>query len=379
MQLRMFSGFFGGVAVSLMGLSAHSASGGASAVSASSTAASTACSASAGAVGIYKDAYESTVNQYNMAIGMLKAAPITSSKKLCSSAGNALHKALPALEDAVEKLEKLLFKKSGDERKIIDWIILGGNLSEALTDLQPRIEKLLPLLKFLDDPQNGLRGLAGSLSNLQTAASGATTLSKKLGTCSDWNAAKSAHGRAKVLASTGLESVTKSLEVLGRVQEKTGEIRSALKSAKATFDPARARIKKLVGDNLEETERRTAVLFFPAAPLIYTGEFIQDKLGVGKDRLRQFAGVSEGAWQITHTKSNSDSVAKAVREAIFPKLKDAEDSLDEFILTMNKFEDDLPGIIKSLTDAQTGLETINPTVQGSVVPSVACQQCWFAD
>jgi hypothetical protein len=355
------------------------AAGEAQASTASNAASAAACSAGAAVVDTYKTTYKTNVTQYNLAIGMLKAAPIKTAKSECASAGKSLHDALPALEDAVEKLDKLLFRKNGDERKIIDWIILGSDLSDALTDLQPRLEKLMPLLTKLDDSEDGLRGLAGSLSNLQIAAGSMSTLSSKLDSCSDWTAAKDQHPKAKTLANTGLDSLAKALKVLELVQKRADDISAALESAKNSFELARSRIKTLIGNDLTATETRVAVLFIPAAPLIYTGEYIKDKLGLGKDRLRQFAGVSESNWKIAHTKSNSDAVAKAIREAIFPKLNDTEETVKNLVQVMKDYEGKLPGIITQLANAQTGLSTLNPTLQASVFPATPCQACWFAE
>jgi len=330
-------------------------------------------------VDTYESTYSANVAKYNTTMALLKAAPLKSAKTECVSAGKELDAALPDLEKAVSKLETILFRKNGEERKIIDWIILGKDLSDALTDLQPRLEKLLPLLRYLDDPQTGLIGLGSSLNHLQLAAGAAPTLSSSLVSCADWNNAKVAHGNATTLATTGLETLSRGLGLLTRVQNKSAEILKALESAKAAFDPARSRIKSLIGDDLAATERRTAALFIPSAPLIYTGEYIKDKLGIGKDRLRIFAGVSEADWKILRTKSNSDAVAKAIRNAIFPRIEDAEKSIADLLIAMQDYDGKLPGIITNLTNAQTALTTLNPGLQASSFPSVACQQCWFAD
>ena len=107
---------------------------------------SAACTAGKAAIDSMKGTYATNAALYNTTLAMLEAAPIEAAQKGASSAGKSLHEALPTLDVAVEKLGKILFHKDGDERKIIDWIIFGGDLSEALTDLQPRLEALMPLL-----------------------------------------------------------------------------------------------------------------------------------------------------------------------------------------------------------------------------------------
>jgi len=295
----------------------------------------------------------------------------------CASAGKSLHDTLPTVETALKKLRKVLFQKDGDERRIIDWIIFGGSLSDALTDLEPRLEELMPFLKELDDPQKGLTGVATSLSLLQAAVAGIPTLDATLDSCSDFTAAKEAFPRAQTLTATGLDSVNRALSLAQSLQNNMKKIKEALKSAQGTFDPARDRVKKLIGDDLDATERRTAAVFFPSAALIYSGEFLKDKLKIGKDRLRTFANVSEGKWGILHMRKNSQAVAKAIRDTVFEKIKMAEDAVSLVDKAVKSYESQLPGIIQNLKKAQTELATVAPKLKSATFPSTPCQDCWF--
>jgi len=343
-------------------------------------AASAACINPGNQIEELKKNYKTLAFQYNGLLTLLRTPLIKSAQDKTKSAFEQIKKAHPDIKDGHEKIEKLLYRDNGSERKIIDWVALGGKLEDVMMEVYPNLKSVLPLLERLNDRDSGLLAVSNKLGALRYSVAQLKDLPPALKDCQDWKVLLTEFPKAIRAGQDAQRLIDTILPLLSALDSKSRAVEELLQDSVRAGKKAYERAEKILGDNKDKTERRVAAIFIPFSIPIYAGEFIKD-IGVnGKDPLRKFADVPNSEWKILKMNSNIISLAAATRKAVFPLLSDLRESLEDAKTSFSQAKPKIAPAIAELNAVSTSLNMVLGNVGGvSLPPANACLDCWFDD